>query len=45
MKIISKNAQFAPVPGIISGLPQGLAPYLSPQVAICTMIMMMIVKI
>ena len=24
--------QFAPVPGIISGLPQGLAPYLSPQV-------------
>jgi CUG-BP- and ETR3-like factor len=27
----SSCAQFAPVPGIISGLPQGLAPYLSPQ--------------
>jgi len=27
----SSCAQFAPVPGLISGLPQGLTPYLSPQ--------------
>ena len=37
--------QFAPVPGIISGLPQGLAPYLSPQVDFrMVMVMVMVIS-